>query len=322
MTPVLRALAAPYLTLAGMALLGAAVVTSYVKPLAPEWWLTISLALLALNLGCALLAHARLRRGGLLVFHLALLVFVLLLGAGRLARFDGHAEIVEGSAFSAKDTEILHRGPLHPFRLERVHFVQGPFSVSYAAGLSRSATRSRVWVRPAGGRWRPEEIGDDKPVVQQGYRFYTTSNKGFAPLVTWTPEGGRSSSGTLNMPSYPLYDWNQESRWTSPEGAEFMFELHLKTNYSPASNWVLDGKSDRTVLTVVSGNRRVDLKEGETAYLPEGRLRFDELRTWMGYSIFYDPTLPWLFAVAVTAVGGLAWHYWSAPAKAGNVKPL
>lgn len=307
---ILRALAAPRLTLAGMALLGAAVVASHITPVAPAGWLLAALALLALNLACALLSNARLRRGGLLVFHLALLGLVLLVGAGRLLRFDGRVEVVQGSAFAAADAETLRRGPLHPFRLQRVRFVQGPFSVDYAAGLNRSTTRSHVWVQAADGRWTPAEVGDDKPLLLEGYRFYTTSNKGFAPLITWTPAGGRPGSGTLNMPSYPLYEWNQKSRWTPPGGTGIAFELHIKTNYSLHSGWALDGKSHQTSLTLISANRRFDLKPGETARLPEGSLRFDELRTWMGYGIFYDPTLPWLFAVAVTGVGGLVWHYW------------
>ena len=185
--------------------------------------------------------------------------------------------------------------------------------MDYAAGLNRSATRSHVWVQAADGRWIPEEIGDDKPLVLEGYRFYTTSNKGFAPLITWMPEEGRPSSGTLNMPSYPLFDWRQENRWTPPGGTQTMFKLSIKTNYnynSSASAWVFDGKSRDTTLIVISGEKRFELKPGDMARLPGGSLRFDEMRTWMGYSIFYDPTLPWLFAVAVTGVGSLAWHYW------------
>ena len=310
MTSILRILAAPRLTLAGMALLGVAVVTIYVKPVAPSWWLLAVLALLGINLASALLSHARLRRGGLLVFHLALLGLILLVGVGRLVRFDGHVEVTEGSAFSASDVESLHQGPLHPFRLQRVHFVQGPFSVDYVAGLSRSHTRSHVLVRDAEGQGVWTEVGDDKPLLQAGYRFYTTSNKGFAPLITWTPKGGRPSSGTLNMPSYPLMEWNQQSHWTPPGGTEIAFDLHLKTNFSTTADWVLDGKSKQTILTLITTNGRFNLKPGETAHLPQGSLRFDELRTWMGYSIFYDPTLPWLFIVAMTGVGGLAWHYW------------
>lgn len=320
MTSALRLLAAPRLTLGGMALLGAAVVTTYVKPVAPAWLLPASLALLAVNLACAMLAYERLRRGGLLVFHLALLGLVLLAGIGRLARFEGRVEIAEGGAFSVADAVTRQRGILHPFRLDRVHFVQGPFTVDYVAGLNRARTRSQVWVRSAdGGRWTSEEIGDDKPLLVDGYRFYTTSNKGFAPLLTWTPDGGRPISGTVDMPSYPLYDWNQENRWTPPGGAEITLKLHIKTDYSRSSDWVLDGKSDRTVLTVVSGGRRYDLKPGQTAQLPGGSLRFDALRTWMGYSIFYDPTLVWLVYVAGVGVGGLAWHYWRKPGRRRSV---
>ena len=30
----------------------------------------------------------------------------------------------------------------------------------------------------------------------------------------------------------------------------------------------------------------------------------------MGYKVYYDPTLRWLFFVSIIAVFGMAWHYW------------
>jgi len=38
-------------------------------------------------------------------------------------------------------------------------------------------------------------------------------------------------------------------------------------------------------------------------------LRYLGLRGWMGYTIHYDPTLPWLLAAAVAAVLALAAHF-------------
>jgi cytochrome c biogenesis protein len=43
--------------------------------------------------------------------------------------------------------------------------------------------------------------------------------------------------------------------------------------------------------------------------LPGGTLRYDGLRSWMGYRASRDPTLPWLLAAALLAAGALAWHY-------------
>ena len=40
-------------------------------------------------------------------------------------------------------------------------------------------------------------------------------------------------------------------------------------------------------------------------------MRYDRLSAWMGYKVYYDPTLRWLFFVAIIAVIGMAWHYWT-----------
>jgi cytochrome c biogenesis protein len=86
--------------------------------------------------------------------------------------------------------------------------------------------------------------------------------------------------------------------------------LRLKTPLRRNAAWTLSGKDSSGELIVSAGGRRIVLKPGQSAHLAHGSLRFDELRTWMGYKIFYDPTLPWLFGMAVIGVGGLAWHFW------------
>lgn len=308
-------LATTRLALLGIALLAAGALFSYDSPDAPLWLLIAPLFLLAVNLTSALFVRSRIRQnGGLFVFHLALLGVILLVGAGYLMRFDGRVEVTEGSIFTADDAESLRHGPLHPFRLNQVRFAQGSFSVDYVAGLNRGVTRSHVFIPGMNGQRLPAVVGDSTPLVLQGYRFYTTPNKGFAPLITWMPDGGRPSSGTLNMPAYPKFEWLQENRWAPPGGGEnITFKLHVKTNFSDNSDWVLDGKSVQTTLTLISANKNIELKPGDTARLPGGQLRFDELRTWMGYNIYYDPTLPWLFYMAVLGVLGLAWHYWRSP---------
>ena len=41
-------------------------------------------------------------------------------------------------------------------------------------------------------------VGDDTPLVLDGYRLYTTSNKGFAPLLTWQQNGAPAVHGVLH----------------------------------------------------------------------------------------------------------------------------
>jgi hypothetical protein len=60
---------------------------------------------------------------------------------------------------------------------------------------------------------------------------------------------------------------------------------------------------------VHSDGRRAELVPGGTLDLGNGTLRYDELRTWMGYRVTYDATLPWLLAAALLAAFALAWHY-------------
>ena len=59
------------------------------------------------------------------------------------------------------------------------------------------------------------------------------------------------------------------------------------------------------------GEERRELKLGESLRLAEGVLVYNGLRSWMGYTVFYDFTLPWLLAACVLAVVSLAWHFLS-----------
>jgi cytochrome c biogenesis protein len=61
-------------------------------------------------------------------------------------------------------------------------------------------------------------------------------------------------------------------------------------------------------LIVHAEGQRAELLPGATMPVAGGALTFERLTGWIGYRIYYDPTLPWLFALAVIAVAGLAWH--------------
>lgn len=304
-------LASTRLALLGMALFGGALLLTYNNPKAPLWLMVAPLVLLAVNLLAAIVVNPRIyRQPGLLILHLALLGIILLAAVGRLTRFDGRAEITEGSLFSPGHVEITGKGPLHSERLDQVIFAQGSFSVDYEAGLSRAHTRSQIIVLDAAGKQTPAVVGDQVPLVLAGYRFYTTSNKGFAPLLTWIPDQGDPVSGTVNMPTYPSFDWNQSNRWTPPGEEETRFHLQIEQPLNRESAWTLDSKQMPAALEIESGGRRAVLRAGESVRLTHGVLRFEELRGWMGYKIFFDPTLPWMFWTAVTGVAGMAWHFW------------
>jgi cytochrome c biogenesis protein len=62
-------------------------------------------------------------------------------------------------------------------------------------------------------------------------------------------------------------------------------------------------------LVLRSGALRAELAPGDAVELDGGTLVYEGLRSWMGYRISYDATLPWLLAAALLAAFALAWHY-------------
>ena len=248
-----------------MVLLGIGAGLSYGNPVDMSVWvLIVPLALLAINLGAAILTNPRInRQPGLLVFHVCLFSTVVLAGVGRLTHLDAHVEMALGQEFN-KDLmlEVL-QGPWHAGDLDKVVFTQGPYTVNYSAGLKRGLTHSEVLIPGAGGLRVPQDVGDDRPLVIERYRFYTTFNKGFSPVLTWKPDQGLPITGRINMPAYPLYDYKQDNRWTPPgTKEEIKFWLQLNTGLTLEQDWVLNGRKATAVLIVTSKDQRVELKNG------------------------------------------------------------
>lgn len=291
-------------TLALFALLGTVI---FARPTAPV--LGAVLGLLALNLSAALVVHPAFRRQlPLLVAHLALLALVVGVGLGRLLALDGRFELTQGEVF---DGTLLDRsaGALHVDRLQRLAFRQDGFEIDYAAGRKRGATRNRVTWTGADGRPRAAVFGDHRPLVLEGHRFYTSPNKGFAPVLRWVPVQGEALRGAVHLPSYPVHELRQSRAWALPDGREAWVMLQID---GPLIDPQAPGAfrlpaAHRLVVRV--GEQRAELAPGQWLDLPGGRLVYEELRTWMGYRVAYDPTLPWLLAASVLAALALGWHY-------------
>lgn len=303
MTATLNFFASNTLTLLGIALLAASVWCLQDDPAALGPMLG-AFALLAMNLAAALLTHPRLRRDrGLLLLHLSLLSLLCLAGAGRLARFEAQVELVDGQSLVDAAPVVTVRGPWHRDALADVDFTQGFFTVDYAPGLRRGDTRSRVMVE---GQER--QVGDEDALVLEGYRFTTTHNKGYAVLLTWIPDRGEVLRGAVNMPGYPLYDGHQENRFSLPGGPVLDLALRLAEPARGDRAWRLDSRRAKGSLNVRLASFHHVLAPGDSLGLPGGRLRFEAIHGWMGYKVFHDPTLPWLFASAIMALAGLLWH--------------
>lgn len=307
---LIKYLASTRLTLIGFGALGLTLIAKEFALFSAPWTVVAILGGLTMNLAAALIVTPRLRQeAGLFIFHLGLLALLLLAGVGRLTHFDGHVEVMEGNTFSASEVTPDSLGALHPDWLQRVAFQQGPFSVDYAPGVKRASTRSEVVVASETGV-ETRRVGDDVPLIARGFRFYTTHNKGLAVVLTWLPNYGETITGAVHMPGFPLFDWKQDNSWQPPSGPEVRFWLHLDTPLNEDRAWRLESDRVSGVLVVNAQGKRHELKRTESVNIEGGTLRFDELRGWMGYRIFFDPTLPWMLAAAMVALFGLALRFW------------
>jgi len=298
----------PRTTLALLALLGGLVL------LRPGGWplalpLALPLAALVVNLLAALLRHPAFRRQvPLLVAHLALLALVVGVALGRLLALDGHFELTQGLPF---DGQLIDRqaGALHVDRLQQLAFRHDGFEIDYAPGRKRGATRNPVTWVDEDGQPRTAVIGDHRPLVLQGHRITTSPNKGFAPLLRWQPTVGTPVRGAVHLPSFPVHELRQSREWQLPDGRSAWVLLQTdETLIDPAraSRFALPAQH-RLVVRV--DDQRAELAPGEALVLPGGTLVYEGLRTWMGYRVAYDPTLPWLLAAALLSALALGVHY-------------
>jgi cytochrome c biogenesis protein len=299
------------------ALVGGAIASSD-DPGAPAWLLVAPMTALALNLAAAIVANRRFHgRRGLLLFHVGLLACAVLVALGRMVVLDGRVEIPVGQRFERAALEIVRRGPWHPVAwLDAIRFEQGRFAVTYEPGLVRTGTRTTIRTPDertgdaVGGATLA--AGDTTPFRLGGYRLHSTSNKGFAALVTWMPRSGEApTTGYVHLPSFPLYDWRQIAEWTTPGGDPLELEVAVPVRARRDAVWTFDSDLARRggALTVRTPRGEVaQLRPGGFVTLAGGVLRYEGLAAWIGYRVSYDATLPWLLASALVGLVGLGWH--------------
>jgi len=321
----LKALASLKLTFAALVVLAAVAVAFLWRDDVPGSVLAPPLGLLAVNLLAAIVTnHSFRRQGALLAFHAALLALVLLVAASRLTYLKGNLELADGGEFEGTLVAV-DAGLLHPFeKLKQLRFASLGFEIDYAPGPLRQGIRNTIELRPPGGVPSRIVITDHAPLTLDGYRFYPTGNKGFSPTFVWHPaDGGAPRVGTVNLPSYPLHEHGQALEWTPPgtdlkiwtmlEFSEIILAPDRPSSFRPP-------REHKLVLRI--GETRRELVPGGSAELPGGRLEYRGLRGWMGYTVFYDWTIPWLLASSVVAVLALGLHFWNKfAAKPWNPEP-
>ncbi len=273
-------------------------------------WVVLPLAALSVNLLAALATNRAFRSDlPLLVFHLALLALVAFAAVGQLSSLKGRIELAQGEVFDGNLVDV-RSGPLHAGELRSVRFINDGFSIRYAPGIKRAETRNPVRVFQGDGAVTNLVIGDNEPLRVDGYRFYTSFNKGFSLVFRWYPRGGAAERGTVNLPAYPLHEHRQALEWRLPGGGPAVWTmLHFDKPPLDAQteSWFRTPDSHHVVLRF--DDARWELRPGSQIQLGGGVLAYEGLTTWMGYNVFYDWTLPWMLAACVTAVAALGWHF-------------
>jgi len=274
----------------------------------------LPIAVLALNLLAAIATNRSFRtQTGLLVFHIGLLLVFVLAGLSVLTRFDGHVEVVQGGSFDARDVEVTEQGWLYDGNLADVQFVQRDIQVDYLPGLVRQRTRSTIEYMSTNGVPQRMTIGDSRGAEFAGYRLLATFNKGLALILRWEGNDGDVRYGAVHFPSYPQYDWKQVTEWLTPAGQQVEMTIEFaEPVVRPNEQWVLRRPQVAfAVHTSGTDMPTVVTRLGESIDVTGGSIRIDDLRMWMAYRVDYFPFLPWLFAAAMLAIGGLVAHFGS-----------
>lgn len=292
---------------------------------APDW-LTVAwvppLAMFAVSLLAAIATNTRFRRDpALLGLHLGLLALVVLIALARLTYLDGAVTLTQRTAFDG-ELHIDRRGPLHHGGIERLRFSNEGFAEDFARRLRWKTTYNKV-------RWWDEqgvsgvvEIGDDAPLLIGGYRIYTTFNRGYSPVFHWQPVHGEEEVGTVQLRAD--HDFGMANEWQLPGGPEIwvMLDPQEPTAIEQGARRANLGVSDLAHRLVIRiGERREVIGLGEGVELPEGRLTYVDLDSWMGYKVVYDLAMYWMASAAAAVVICMIWFYGRLLRRTGRDEP-
>lgn len=291
-----------------MALASLAVAEGWVEATRLVW---LPLALLVLNLGASLLVHPRFRADlPLLVFHLALLALVTLFAVARLTYVQAGTTISAGRAFDQRfDWQEI--GPLHGDGLSRLRFTNLGFTENFPERGKYLATYNRVAWQDSRGNAREGIIGDDVPLLIDGYRIYTTGHRGFAILLRWTDGTGAAEYGTVELLDRGGQSFAPANDFDLPGGLRAWAMLDLErpggTVAGQRTNLGVQSLPHRLILRI--DGQRLEFASGQSRRVGDGVVTYLGLRPWIAYRIVYDPTRPWMIATVLVAVGALVWFY-------------
>lgn len=269
-------------------------------------------SLLAINLLAAIATNRRFRTDlPLLVFHLALLAMVVTFVTARLTYFEGQATVTAGSDFEG-EMLVEESGAFHANRINALRFTNLGFTENFPARGHYHATYNRVRWPATSGETHTAEIGDDVPLILNGYRVYTSRHRGFSPVFRWQKADGTDEWGTVQLRDKNGGDFAGANDWVLPDGekAWLMMDFAVDDNDSgqrSRTNFGVDPQRHQVILRI--GDIRHILEPGDSVARPGGTLTYVRLGSWMGYRIVSDPTRPWLIGSVALAVMSLIWFY-------------
>ena len=275
------------------------------------WIIVLPSILLILNFLLALATRGILRNNGpLMVFHFALIALVILAFLGQMSVFKGTLELAENEEFAGQ-VENVRQGPWHQYGLTRTRFTNRGFQIRYNQGVKRDNTLNQIGLILDDGRQKVVEIGDHVPLVIGHYRFYTSHNKGYAPVFEWQPSGSADIIvGSIHLPAYPVHEYRQALEWQIPGTENKIWSmLIIEDNVLPKDRAFDFQVPKQHRLVVRHLDQRYELRPGDELKLPQGILRYQKLTSWMGYKVDYDWTRPWLLATALFGLMGLILHF-------------
>jgi cytochrome c biogenesis protein len=311
-------------TLMLLVLLSIAITIYYQVSLQQRLWIiVVPTFLLILNFMLALATRDILKNSWpLMIFHFALIALVILAFAGKMSFFNGTLELAENEEFAGQ-VENIEQGPWHRYGLSATRFTNLGFQIRYREGIKRDKTVNQIALILRNGQQQTLEIGDHVPLVIGHYRFYTSHNKGYAPVFEWRPSAStRVVVGSIHLPAYPAHEYRQALEWNVPgSDLKLWTMLNIEENVLPTDREFQFLVPEQHQLVVRHQDKRYALLPGDEIYLPGGRLTYRKLTTWMGYKVDYDWTRPWLLATALIGLMGLFSHFFVKffyPGREGN----
>jgi len=105
-------------------------------------------------------------------------------------------------------------------------------------------------------------------------------------------------------------DKKQATNWKIPElGLDAFLMLVFEEKVVEEGKHSYFKKPEKHHVLVKIGNDTMKMRPGDTFKTEKGELVYRELRTWMGYSITGDWTMPWLVAASVVITIGATWYF-------------